>query len=136
MSFPKNDGWYSIKATLKKGATVKLENLAWMIFGNVPLEFLEIGSYNLSGTKASANLRRKPFRIEFEDHGQDFLFWDVDQKGVVIGCEPFQASIWGGKQITNFTSIQVGSHPQIKIDGVDTPIKYEIISMSLLTPQP
>lgn len=34
--------------------------------------------------------------IVFEDHGQDFLEWDVDDDGVVVGCRPFQAPFWCG----------------------------------------
>jgi hypothetical protein len=35
-------------------------------------------------------------RIHFEDHGQDFLWWDVNPKGAVVDCGPFQASVWVG----------------------------------------
>jgi hypothetical protein len=41
----------------------------------------------------------KVTRIHFEDHGQDFLWWDVDTSGKVIDCGPFQASVWVGSQI-------------------------------------
>lgn len=34
--------------------------------------------------------------IHFEDHGQDFLRWTLDAKGMVIDSQPFQASIWAG----------------------------------------
>ncbi|MCP3017423.1 hypothetical protein [Cupriavidus basilensis] len=38
-------------------------------------------------------------RIYFEDHGQDFLSWTVDDNGTVVDCEPFQLSIWGGARV-------------------------------------
>lgn len=38
--------------------------------------------------------------IIFEDHGQDFLEWDIDTKRKkVIGCRPFQSSIWVGANV-------------------------------------
>lgn len=45
-------------------------------------------------------------RIKFEDHGQDFTWWDVDEDGIVVGCGPFQAGIWCG--------CKVRSHPKLK----------------------
>lgn len=40
-----------------------------------------------------------PYRIEFEDHGQDFLVWHVDATGKVTDCEPQQAWVWVGVQV-------------------------------------
>jgi hypothetical protein len=31
--------------------------------------------------------------VDFEDHGQDFLQWDICN-GVVVDCRPFQSSVW------------------------------------------
>ena len=31
--------------------------------------------------------------VTFEDHGQDFLEWDICN-GVVVDCRPFQVSVW------------------------------------------
>lgn len=39
--------------------------------------------------------------ITFEDHGQDFLEWDLDTNGKVIECRPFQASLWCGRLVVN-----------------------------------
>tara|TARA_R110002012_G_C11535094_1_gene600906 strand:+ start:694 stop:939 length:246 start_codon:yes stop_codon:yes gene_type:complete len=41
----------------------------------------------------------KVTRIHFEDHGQDFLWWDIDAQGKVIDCGPFQASVWVGSRV-------------------------------------
>ncbi len=38
-------------------------------------------------------------RIFFEDHGQDFLYWDIDQDGSVVDCGPFQYSVWVGTKV-------------------------------------
>lgn len=38
-----------------------------------------------------------PCTVHFEDHGQDFLEWDIDADGVVVGCRPMQGWVWRGK---------------------------------------
>jgi hypothetical protein len=40
--------------------------------------------------------RPPPHEVHFEDHGQDFLRWDVDEKGVVTASYPFQSDLWAG----------------------------------------
>lgn len=45
--------------------------------------------------------------IVFEDHGQDFLEWDIDSRGEVIACRPFQSGIWVGVIVTN-PDVEVG----------------------------
>jgi hypothetical protein len=37
-----------------------------------------------------------PHTVHFEDHGQDFLEWDIDAKGVVVASRPCQAWAWVG----------------------------------------
>jgi len=49
--------------------------------------------------------------LVFEDNGQDFLEWDIDDKGVVVASRPFQNSVWKG---TIVTRIRKGRHPRIK----------------------
>jgi len=38
--------------------------------------------------------------IYLEDHGQDFLEWDIED-GVVVGCRPFQGWLWKGTKVLN-----------------------------------
>jgi len=38
--------------------------------------------------------------VFLEDHGQDFLEWDIED-GVVVGCRPFQGAIWIGTKVHN-----------------------------------
>jgi hypothetical protein len=33
--------------------------------------------------------------------GQDFLEWDINDKGEVVGCRPFQAWLWVGVKVQN-----------------------------------
>lgn len=39
-------------------------------------------------------------RIFLEDHGQDFLRWDIED-GVVVDCQPFQGWLWIGTKVYN-----------------------------------
>lgn len=46
--------------------------------------------------------------IQFEDHGQDFLWWVVDEAGKVIDCGPFQGFVWLGFTVTNLHLVKPG----------------------------
>jgi len=46
-------------------------------------------------------VRPAPHTIHFEDHGQDFLEWDVDEHGVVTDSRPYQAWCWKGSVLIN-----------------------------------
>ncbi|MGS1014078.1 hypothetical protein ACVCL0_09205 [Rhodanobacter sp. UC4450_H17] len=48
-------------------------------------------------------------RITFEDHGQDFLTWQLDNNGVVVDCLPFQATFWCGATVLHPKRLKVGS---------------------------
>jgi hypothetical protein len=39
--------------------------------------------------------------VSFVDEGQDFLEWDLDDDGKVVGCRPFQGDIWIGVEVQN-----------------------------------
>lgn len=47
--------------------------------------------------------------ITFEDHGQDFLEWDLDVAGKVIECRPCQAGFWCGRHVVNHKSLKKGT---------------------------
>lgn len=38
--------------------------------------------------------------VHIEDHGQDFLEWDI-KDGVVVDCRPFQGWLWNGTKVHN-----------------------------------
>jgi hypothetical protein len=68
--------------------------------------------------------------IVFEDHGQDFLEWDLTVDGGVIGCRPFQASVWVGCRVVNF-NVEVGDcviylSPN---DGRERSIGYPVVEV-------
>lgn len=68
--------------------------------------------------------------IHFEDHGQDFLWWKLDEAGKVIDCGPFQGSIWCGKQVQDHNDLKPGdrlSYPD-SVGHIRT-IKYAIQSI-------
>lgn len=68
-------------------------------------------------------------RVYFEDHGQDFLFWDIDNNtGEVVDCQPFQAFHWTGRIVANVSTLAVGAYVALKrLKGeADLVIKYPI----------
>lgn len=52
-------------------------------------------------------------RLTFEDKGQDFLWWEVDdQTGRILGCGPRQADLWAsGKCSVDMNTVAVGECP-------------------------
>jgi len=60
--------------------------------------------------------------VYFEDHGQDFLEWDLDENGVVIACRPFQEGIWKGTKVLN-SEIRPGEYLLIAWHRV---VKYPV----------
>jgi len=44
--------------------------------------------------------------VHLEDHGQNFLVWDIED-GIVVGCQSFQGWGWSGTKVHN-TNIQPG----------------------------
>ena len=52
-------------------------------------------------TKPTFSITKKTTTtITFEDHGQDFLEWDI-VNGIVTDCRPCQASVWIGVRVLN-----------------------------------
>jgi hypothetical protein len=62
--------------------------------------------------------------VTFQDHGQDFLTFHIRNRRV-IGCEPCQASVWCGLEVTCFPEVgkQLGVR---RADGHEMFIKYPI----------
>ena len=46
--------------------------------------------------------------IRFEDHGQDFLTWEVNEFGVVVDCKPCQTFVWKGCVVKKHTKLGKG----------------------------
>ncbi len=42
----------------------------------------------------------KRLTVHLEDHGQDFLEWDIED-GIVVGCRPAQGWMWNGTAVHN-----------------------------------
>lgn len=70
-------------------------------------------------------------RITFEDHGQDFLTWQLDNNGVVVDCTPFQASHWCGGEVVELAALKVGECVRFRRpgDAVWITIRYPIASI-------
>jgi hypothetical protein len=63
--------------------------------------------------------------INFEDKGQDFLEWVIEDD-VVIDCQPHQFKIWQGKKV-----VIEGNNVSIENqDGSKTEIKYKVLTIA------
>ena len=75
--------------------------------------------------------------IEFEDKGQDFLRWELNEEGVVIDCIPFQGSIWCGKYVFQHEYLYAGHKvfitdvPVTKLNQPLTEMNYRVASVSV-----
>lgn len=69
--------------------------------------------------------------IRFSDQGQDFLEWDLDASGQVVGCRPFQAEIWCSYRVVNHAKLSKGSKVLIQIPNTNiaTAMKYPLRSI-------
>lgn len=68
---------------------------------------------------------KKITKIIFEDHGQDFLRWEVEG-GVVVSSEPFQSSVWKGCKILKADS---GEKVTIERKGRVLEVAYPVESI-------
>lgn len=76
----------------------------------------------------------KKTRLHFEDHGQDFLWWDIDAEGNVIDCGPFQASVWVGCKVAT-GSVSQGCPPFFKSkQGKRMSLNYPVEKIEILEP--
>lgn len=68
--------------------------------------------------------------IRFQDHGQDFLEWDLAADGQVVDCRPCQAWMWCRARVTNAASLRKGSIVKYSMPGVDaSDIRYPLVSV-------
>lgn len=70
--------------------------------------------------------------VYFEDHGQDFLEWDIEgpppgeKDAVVVGARPFQGWLWNGTKVHS-TTIEPGLLLDITTpSGERTRLRYPI----------
>ncbi|GAI90398.1 unnamed protein product [marine sediment metagenome] len=62
--------------------------------------------------------------VYLEDHGQDFLEWDIED-GTVVACRPYQGWLWNGTKVHN-TNIQPGDILEITVAGERTTLNYSV----------
>jgi len=60
--------------------------------------------------------------LHFTDHGQDFLRWELDGMGKVIGCEPFQGFVWKGKYVMGHDRLRAGDTVHYRSMGESTSV--------------
>ncbi|MDH0894393.1 MULTISPECIES: hypothetical protein [unclassified Pseudomonas] len=71
--------------------------------------------------------------IEFQDHGQDLLWWITDEAGKVIDCGPYQADLWCRMTVTNLAALKVGAAVEYGGHGSGS-IKYPVAHVIQLAP--
>jgi hypothetical protein len=101
----------------KRGTTVKATGAAAQVLFDAMASRLEAGI---------SPVRPGPHTVHFEDHGQDFLQWDIDAHGVVVASRPFQADQWCGSvlvgdAVPGATLRYVSPH-----DGQERSIRYPV----------
>lgn len=52
-------------------------------------------------------------KIHFEDHGQEFLAWEVDAQGTIVNCEPFVRN-WIGHRVLSPRTVRKGHLVNVK----------------------
>ena len=81
------------------------------------------------GTVCAAEAHGIKHTIVFEDHGQDFLEWDVID-GVVVDCRPFQGFVWKGTKVDRTKAAEGQLLPIITKRGERRVVMYPVIAMS------
>jgi hypothetical protein len=76
--------------------------------------------------------------VTLEDHGQDFLEWDIDLKTMqVIECRPFQGFLWKATKVGN-SVLRAGDVLRIKTKHSKgwTRLRYPIASVRKVSSVP
>lgn len=92
---------------------------------NLPKQEKKAMSQNLS---SAAKIVKVAKTLTFEDSGQDFLEWDLDENNVVIACRPFQGRFWRGCVIVDCA---LNHGPVISTHGVIRELKHRVIKISI-----
>lgn len=72
--------------------------------------------------------------IRFQDHGQDFLEWDLDAKGKVVACRPFQAWLWCKARVTNAETLRRGSLVTYRMGRIERTVRYPLVQARKAAP--
>jgi hypothetical protein len=73
--------------------------------------------------------------ITFEDQGQDFLTWTIDETGLVVDCKPFQGFVWCGCTVMNNKGVRAGANVWVYTkQGQALCMKYKAISVKKAKP--
>ena len=77
---------------------------------------------------------RDGMTVELEDHGQDFLEFDI-KDGRIVETRPFQANVWNSMEVLN-EALEVGHHIAVRThrSGVRT-FNYPVAAVRPLVQQ-
>lgn len=74
------------------------------------------------------------YKIHFQDNGQDFLEWHINENGTVINAEPFQSEIWTGSFVLpkNIENLKEGATLIFTNKyGVESSMKHKISKIEI-----
>jgi hypothetical protein len=76
-------------------------------------------------------------RVQFEDLGQDFLWWDLDADGKVTACGPFQEWLWNGCAVVNLPPTGIRRGDTLKVRSPSVPdqtlaLRYRVAKVTRL----
>lgn len=120
-----------------------VERLAVKIFGEqqqvainkiAPRDGEGISCWRITTDPASSPNPRDGMTVEMEDHGQDFLEFDI-RDGRIVETRPFQGFVWNGRAVLN-EAIEVGDRIVIQ-RAQDNPrfINYPVAAVRPLAQQ-
>ncbi len=52
-------------------------------------------------------------KITFDDWGQSFREWHVDENGIIQDCRPYQFGIWYGLHVKDHTDLKPGDRAMV-----------------------
>ncbi len=64
--------------------------------------------------------------IEFENIGQEFTTWKVNQDGVVTDCQPLQKKVWLSTKVVNLKKLKSGGLVNLSLGGKVIELKCPI----------
>lgn len=71
--------------------------------------------------------------LHFEDRGQDFTWWRIDENGVVTDCGPFQSRTWVGLKVQPQT-VKLRQRPVVfGRAGAVRELNYRIVRIDAFT---
>lgn len=97
------------------------------------MKFKSVPLANMDLDVSQVHVPDPTFRtITFADYHQDFMWFQIDERGVVQECGPFQGWMWRGYRVLNHKKLFAGGPVRLKPqdkDSEETWLKYPILQV-------